>query len=129
MAFIDFTAAFRTDVHATAAAVAPAPRLAARLSPLEWSVVALARRDSLAGLRQPGRLARALGGLFGLGAESRLADPRLEALRRVAVHGWHDPRGVPAEDRNAFLDAGFSAAHLDTLLASIAAGRQRSIAA
>ncbi len=92
-----------------------------RLSALEWAVVVLARGDRLSTLRQPGRLATALGNLFGRGTNPRLADPRLEALRRIAVLAWHDRVAVPAREIGEFLAAGFTAGQYDTMLASIRA--------
>ncbi|OWK33142.1 hypothetical protein [Sphingomonas dokdonensis] len=93
----------------------------ARLSALEWAVVVLARRDTLATLREPGRLSMALGNLFGRTPNPRLADPKLEALRRLAVLSWHDLVAVPAQEIAAFLAAGFTNAHYQTLRASIRA--------
>jgi len=79
----------------------------------------LAKGDSLASLRTPGRLSRALGSVLGLGAKSRLADPRLEALRRLSVHAWRRATSIPAVEVMRFLAAGFNAAQLGTLLRSI----------
>jgi hypothetical protein len=80
-------------------------------------VIGLAERDGLSSIATPGPVARALGGLFGLGASSRLADERLEQLRRFAVlvrhHGWR----VPTSEVKAFL-ARFSAEQLETVIAS-----------
>ncbi|HYG47017.1 MAG TPA: hypothetical protein VD846_03655 [Allosphingosinicella sp.] len=95
---------------------------AGRLSPLEWSIVAFARRDSLASLREPGRLAAALGGLFGRG-DPRAADPRLETLRRIAVFAWHRGWQVPTSELRAFVRAGFSLDQYELVQASIARGR------
>ena len=92
-----------------------------RLSPLEWAVVVLARGDTLATLREPGRLSVALGNLFGKQANPRLADPRLEALRRLAVRVWHDRVSVPAQEMAEFLAAGFTTGQYHTMLASIRA--------
>ena len=64
---------------------AAAIRPDARLSALEWQVVALARRDRLSSLREPTKLIRAIGSIFGETRNPRLADPSLEALRRMAV--------------------------------------------
>lgn len=103
-----------------------APELG-RLTALEWAVVALARRDRLATLRVPGRLSAALGKLFGTRANPRLADPRLETLRRVAVLAWHGGVVVPAGEIADFLAAGFTPGHYDTMLAGIAAtGEKRT---
>lgn len=92
-----------------------------RLSPLEWAVVVLARRDTLATLREPGRLSVALGNLFSRRSNPRLADPRLEALRRLAVLAWHDQVAVPAQEVADFLAAGFTNGQYQTMLASIRA--------
>ncbi|ONF95328.1 hypothetical protein [Sphingomonas jeddahensis] len=92
-----------------------------RLSALEWAVVVLARRDTLATLREPGRLSVALGNLFGKRPNPRLADPRLEALRRLAVLTWHDRIAVPAQEIADFLAAGFTNGQYETLRASIRA--------
>jgi hypothetical protein len=109
MAFIDFTAP-KTDV---------APP---RLSALEWSIVALAERGSLASLREPGRIATALGSLFGR-RDRRLADDRLEALRRIAVLAWHYSWKVPTSELRAFVAAGFSLDQYELVQASISRGR------
>jgi len=104
----------------------------ADLSPLEWTVVALAQRDRIASLNEPGAIARAFGGLFGLGRQSSLADPRLEALRRLAVYAWHRGYKLPVSEIKRFLAAGFSAGQFETLLASVAnrrIERRRSVAA
>jgi hypothetical protein len=104
----------------------------ADLSPLEWTVVALAQRDRIASLDEPGAIARAFGGLFGLGRQSSLADPRLEALRRLAVYAWHKGYKLPVSEIKRFLAAGFSAGQFETLLASVAnrrIERRRSVAA
>jgi hypothetical protein len=95
----------------------------AGFSPLEWTVIALAQRDRISSLEAPGPLARALGSLFGLGRQSGLADPRLEALRRVAVHAWHKGYTLPVSEIKRFLAAGFSTAQFETMLASISGQR------
>jgi hypothetical protein len=97
---------------------------AAQFDALELSVVALARRDSLRSLRTPGRIAKAMAVLFGSTSENPIADPRLEALRRMAVHGWHRGFAVPASEILRFTAAGFSADQLELLLTSI--GRARA---
>jgi len=94
----------------------------ARLSALEWSVVALARRDGLGSLRAPGRMAVALRAVFRQ-HNPRLADERLEALRRMAVLSWHYGYTVPTRELRAFFAAGFSSDQYELLLASIGASR------
>lgn len=104
---------------------APAIRkaAAASFSALEWSVIALARRDSLGSLRTPGRIAKAMAVVFGNRSENPIADPRLEALRRTAVHAWHRSFAIPEGEIQRFYDAGFSAEQLELLLTSISRDR------
>lgn len=120
MAYLDLDNAFASP--AGASAVAPVAEAIADLpgfSALEWSVIALAKRDPLRSLSRPGRMARAMGGLFGLGTRSRLADERLEALRRLAVHAWHHGFALPMREIEAFVAAGFDKRQVETLVASV----------
>lgn len=94
-------------------------RVPAGFSALEWSVVALAEHDTLRSLEQPGRLARAFGSLFGLGVKSPLADPRLEALRRLAVYAWRRGFALPLAEIERFLAAGFVEAQMEALVVSV----------
>jgi len=96
------------------------------LGALEWSVVAIARQDSLASLSEPSRLSVAFGTLFGRNRPNpRLADERLEALRRIAVLGWHYGYTIPTEELRAFLAAGFSLDQYELVQDSI--GRARGV--
>jgi hypothetical protein len=66
----------------------------------------------------------AFGTLFGRSRPNpRLADQRLEALRRVAVLGWHYGYTIPTEELRAFLAAGFSLDQYELVQDSI--GRAR----
>ena len=76
-------------------------------SPLEWSVIRLARIDRLWTIRETGRLRRLWNWLLARGNPS-LANEKLEALRRMAVLTWHYGFTVPGEDVRNFLSAGFS---------------------
>lgn len=87
----------------------------AGFSALEWSVVMLARHDRPSSLREPGRIGRLLGRLFGDSHNRRLADPRLEALRHMAVLTWHHGYAVTTPQIDAFLAAGFTTDHYDLL--------------
>lgn len=124
MAYLAFS-----EVAAGLAPAEAAPRLAdavqptARLSALEWAVVALAERDGLSSLRTPGRLSMALGALFGAGHNPRLADARLEALRRTAVLSWHHGYVVPSREVEQFLAAGFTPAQYELVVDSIGHAR------
>lgn len=98
------------------------PTVAApEFSDLEWSVVRLARRDRMWTLRPYGRLRRFFRWLTGLGINPKLADPRLEALRRIAVLSWHFGFTVPGDDVADFISAGFSHDQYELLVSSISA--------
>jgi hypothetical protein len=117
MAYLDTREAFAT------AAPIGSSSIPAAFERNEWEVIVLAQRDDLSSLRAPGRLARGFATLFGGNPDRRLASPRLEALRRLAVHAWHKGYAVPVSAMKAFKEVGFSADQLELLLASIAQGR------
>jgi hypothetical protein len=96
---------------------------AVRLSALEWSVVAMAERDGLSSIREPGRFLSALGSVFGIRRPNRLANDRLEALRRMAILAWHHHWNVPKSEIAAFFAAGFSIDHYELVQDSIGHAR------
>ncbi|WP_242097191.1 MULTISPECIES: hypothetical protein [unclassified Sphingomonas] len=116
MAYLDLDNLFASPSGSRSAAAIP---VQAGFSPLEWSVIALARRDPLRSLGKPSRVSRAMGSLFGLGTRSALADPRLEALRRMAVLAWRRGFAVPLTEIDRFLSAGFNEAQMETLVESV----------
>lgn len=126
MAYVAFSEPGGGDVveRAPALALADVSPVSARLSALEWSVVAIAWSDRLSSLRRPGWFARLVGGVFG-GHNPRLADPRLEALRRMAVLTWHGGYAVSPQEVRAFRDAGYSADEYELLVDSIATARRQ----
>lgn len=117
MAYLDTREGF---VGASPAFTAIIPALFERQ---EWEVIVLARGDGLASLNAPGPILRAFGWLFGGRVDRRLASPRLEALRRLAVFAWHQGYQAPVSAMKAFKAEGFSADQLELLLASIATSR------
>lgn len=117
MAYLDTREAFAT------AAPVGASSIPAAFERSEWEVIVLSQRDDLASLRAPGWLARTFAKLFGGNPDRRLASPRLEALRRLAVHAWHQGYAVPVSAMKGFKEVGFSADQLELLLASISQGR------
>lgn len=88
-------------------------------SRLEWSVIRLARVDSLSTLREPSHWSRFVNWLMGRSGTSELANERLEALRRMAVLSWHYGFTVPGEDVAAFFSAGFSPDQYELMVRSI----------
>jgi len=94
-----------------------------RLSALEWSIVAMAERDGLSSIREPGRYMKALRSLFGLKAPNRLANDRLELLRRIAILAWHHGWNVPKSELKAFLEAGFTSDQFELIQNSLGQAR------
>jgi len=125
MAYMDF-AALQGAAVAKPADVAWPHRAPSQggFSALEWQVVALAQQDRLSTLEEPSRLSIALGMIFGgQRPNPKLADSRLEALRRIAVLAWHRGYALPPSEIRAFHEAGFTPEQYETLLASISRGR------
>jgi hypothetical protein len=119
-----FAAVVRTQsrpLRDTSAVVADAS-----LSLLEWSVVALARRDRIARWVAPRPLRAIFGFVFGHGFNRSLADERLEALRRMAALLWRRDTALPTHEEDAFRAAGFTDAQRDLVARSIAARRHAS---
>src|SRR3954471_19887344 len=77
----------------------------ARLSALEWSIVAMAERDGIGSIREAGRYTRAIRNFFGFKQPNRLASDRLEALRRVAIFAWNYGWNVPKSELADFFQA------------------------
>lgn len=101
----------------------------ARLSALEWSIVAMAEKDGLSSIREAGRYARALRSFFGFRQPNRLANERLETLRRIAILAWHYGWNVPDSELASFFAAGFTSDQFELIQNSLgqirAASRRR----
>ena len=95
----------------------------ARLSALEWSVVAMAERDGLSSIREPSRFIAALSSLFGIKRPNKLANEGLEALRRIAILAWHYGWDVPKSELRDFIAAGFSTDQFELIQNSIGQAR------
>ncbi|WP_230279483.1 hypothetical protein [Croceicoccus sp. Ery15] len=87
------------------------------LNRLERRVIDIVRKDSLKTLkprRERGRLARIL-----LGPEPvspSFANPRLEAIRHVAVYGWQQGIALPARALGEARAAGLTRSEIDAIL-------------
>lgn len=110
-------------IGATAPLRQQQPAAPANFSDLEWSIVAMAERDGLASLRKPNAFWSLIGALFGIKPANRLANDRLEALRRMAVLAWRYRWNVPEAEMTAFFTAGYSPDHFETMLGRISAVR------
>jgi hypothetical protein len=91
----------------------------------EWEIIGLARRDGIASLRAPSRWGTLVDRLVGAGVNRRLANPRLEALRRFAVLAWHHGYALPVSAMKAVKEAGYTLDHIELALARISVGRTR----
>jgi hypothetical protein len=99
-------------------ALSPRAPATPEFSGLEWSVIRLARIDRLWTIRSVGRFRNLWNWLIGRG-NPQLANPRLEALRRMAVLTWHFGFTVPGEDVSDFLSAGFTPDQYELMAGSI----------
>ena len=88
-------------------------------SELEWSVIRLAQVDRLWTIRPLGPVRRLYSWLIGRTGSPSLANPRLEALRRISVLSWHFGFTVPGEDVAEFLAAGFTADQYELLVTNV----------
>lgn len=95
----------------------------ARLSALEWSIVAMAERDGLSSIRDESRYVRAIRSFFGIKRPNPLANERLEILRRIAVLAWHYGWNVPKTELAQFLAAGFTSDEYELVQSSIGQAR------
>ena len=126
MAYLDFAGDFPLPSRIGAMpAVAPV----AGLSSLEYAVIGLAQHDSVRSLSQPSRWSRAVDGLLGRGTTAPLADPRLEALRRLAVHARHRNFALPPAEIRNFRSAGFEEAQIETVVDAVARLRATNLSA
>ena len=97
----------------------PVGPVQASFTPLEWSIVRLARNEKLWSIGTISPVQRLFNFFAGRKAY-RLANDRLEALRRIAVQSWHFGLTTASDKVAAFLDAGFSPGHYELLVSSIA---------
>lgn len=94
---------------------------AVELSVLERRVIELAREDRLETLRPARRRSWLARLVFGPQPPSpSLANPRLEALRRLAVMAWHQGYRLPASALRDAQDAGYSEAQAGAVVDLVA---------
>ena len=127
MAYIDFA----EPALAASAPVSFAPARVAQdadgeFSQREWTIIRIAREDGLSSLREESEFKEFLRTVFGFERKRPLSNPRMEALRRIAVLSWHYSYNVASSEIGAFLAAGYSTDHYDAMLAHIGAERAAS---
>lgn len=92
------------------------------LKELDWKVVEIARADGPRSLNRDGRFTRLLRDFFGLPAPRKLANEKLEALRRFCVRAWYWDL-VRYKDLRMLMNAGYSSAAVFQILAHVAGYR------
>jgi hypothetical protein len=92
------------------------------LNELEWRVVEIARADGPRSLNPDGRLARFFRDFFGFPVTRKLANARLEALRRFCVRAWFWDL-IRTADMRMLIDAGYSSFDVVQILAHVAGCR------
>lgn len=108
MAYRNFSDAPFTDIQPAAR-----PQVEAiTLSPLERTTVLLSMHDGRCSLVQSKRFDRVVGALFGISRPSRLADVRLEALRRYAVLLRLEGDAIDPAEAATLREVGFSESQL-----------------
>ena len=97
-------------------------KLECSLTDLEWKVVEIARADGPRSIEPDGRLTKFLREFFGLPIARKLANDRLEALRRFCVRAWFWDL-IRGRDVRAVIEAGYTSVDLFQILAHIAGYR------
>ena len=90
-----------------------------RLVKMDWQIVEMARKDGPRSLNPDRFLSRIARNVFGIPLPRRLANDELEALRRFSVRAWFWDF-VRTSDVQAFLDAGYTLANAQRILAYVA---------
>jgi len=97
-------------------------KLESSLTDLEWRVVETARADGPRSINPDGRLTKFLRDFFGLPIARKLANEKLEALRRFCVRAWFWDL-IRSRDIRAFMEAGYTSLDLFQILAHVAGYR------
>ena len=97
-------------------------RQSCSLTDLDWSVVEIARSDGPRSLNPDGPFTRFLRDFFGLPVARKLANEKLEALRRFCVRAWYWDL-IRTRDVRALIETGYSSADVFQILAHVAGYR------
>lgn len=92
------------------------------LTELDWKVIGMARADGPRSINPDGAFTRFLRDFFGLPITRKLANEKLEALRRFCVRAWFWDL-IRTHDMRALMEAGYSSADALQILAHVAGYR------
>ena len=97
-------------------------KLECSLTDLDWQVVEMAKADGPRSMNPDGRFARFLRDAFGLPTARRLANAKLETLRRFSVRAWFWDL-IRSRDVRALMETGYTSADVFQILAHVAGYR------
>lgn len=92
------------------------------LTDLDWRVVEIARADGPRSLNPDGLFSRFLRDFFGFPVARKLANERLEALRRFCVRAWYWDL-IRTSDLMMLMNAGYPSIAVVQILAHVAGYR------
>jgi hypothetical protein len=92
------------------------------LTELEWRVVEMALSDGPRSMNPDGRIGRFMKLFFGISVAQKLANEKLEALRRFCVRAWYWNL-IRTKDLWMLLDAGYPSVAVVQILAHIGCRR------
>jgi len=99
-----------------------ASKLERSLTDFEWRVVEIARSDGPRSINPDGGFTKFLRDFFGLPIARKLANEKLEALRRFCVRAWYWDL-IRSRDVRAVMEAGYTSADVFQILAHVAGYR------
>lgn len=97
-------------------------KLECSLTDLDWKVIEMARADGPRSLNPDGLFTRFLRDFFGLPIARKLANEKLEALRRFCVRAWYWDL-IRTRDVRALIETGYCSADVFQILAHVAGYR------
>jgi len=97
-------------------------KLECSFTDLEWRVIETARSDGPWSIKPDGRFTRFLQNFFGLPITRRLANEKLETLRRFCVRAWYWDL-IRGRDVRAVMEAGYTSVDVFQILAHVAGYR------
>ena len=97
-------------------------KLGCSFTDLEWRVIDTARLDGPRSINPDGRFTRFVRDFFCLPITRKLANDKLEALRRFCVRAWFWDL-IRSRDIRAVMEAGYTSADVFQILAHVAGFR------